>query len=210
MTQMHNISRTGHSFISFHLKKINFIKIIFILFLLGMIYGALLMGLSDEQTLNALSFLTEQFVNKRAEQSIIITFFSSFSSSILLLLALFLVGFCAIGQPFALFIPVFHGLGLGMSMAYMYATQGLQGVLFSILLILPQAAISTFAIILGTRESVRFSNMFFHYFMPDKYESPQTGALKLYLTKFAVLTGFIALSALVDSICTFLFAGFFH
>ena len=111
---------------SVRLKRIHFIKVIVVLFLIGMVYGALLVGLGQAQTQEQLSFLTEQFIGKRAEQSIMYTFIGSFNSSAVLLLALFVLGFCAVGQPVALFLPVFHGLGLGISMAYLYSTQGFQ------------------------------------------------------------------------------------
>ena len=109
----------------------------------------------------------------------------------------------------ALFLPVFHGLGLGISMAYLYSMQGFQGILFTLILILPSAAISTIALFLGTRESVRFSNSIFRMLFPEKYEVPQQSGLKLYLIRFGVLLLFDVAAAMVDSVCTFLFAGFF-
>lgn len=202
------ISRKKTCF-SVRLKRIHFIKVIVVLFLIGMVYGALLVGLGQAQTQEQLSFLTEQFIGKRAEQSIMYTFIGSFNSSAVLLLALFVLGFCAVGQPVALFLPVFHGLGLGISMAYLYSTQGFQGILFTLILILPSAAISTIALFLGTRESVRFSNSIFRMLFPEKYEVPQQSGLKLYLIRFGVLLLFDVAAAMVDSVCTFLFAGFF-
>ncbi len=194
----------------FHLKNISFLKILFVLFLIGMVYGALLVGLCDSSIQDKLSFLTQEFVSKRSEQSIVVTFLSSLGSSSLLLFILCLLGFSAIGQPAALFIPIFRGLGLGMSMAQMYASYSAKGVLFCCILILPQAAVSTVGLILGTRESIRFSNVFFRYFRPEKYSPPESGLLKMYLVKFTVLFGFMICSALIDAIFTFLFAGLFH
>lgn len=197
------------SFVSIRLKKISFLKIIVILFFLGMIYGALLIGLGQAQTQEQLSFLTEQFINKRAEQSIFYTFIGSFNSSAVLLLGSFLLGLSAVGQPGALALPVFNGLGLGLSMAYLYSTQGFQGILFTLVLILPSAIISTIALVLATNESVRFSNSIFRMLFPGKYEAPSSNHLKLYLMRFGVLLLFDVAAALVDSVFTFLFAGFF-
>lgn len=196
-------------FFSVRLKKIGFIKIIGILFFLGMLYGALLVGLGQAQTQEQLSFLTEQFINKRADQSIVYTFISSFNSSVILLSCLFLLGLCAVGQPIALFLPMFHGLGLGVSMAYLYSSQGLKGILFSIALILPSAIPSTISLVLGARESVRFSNSVFRSLFPEKYETPKKSGMKLYLLRFGALAIFDIASAMIDSVCTFLFAGFF-
>ncbi len=195
---------------SFRLSNMSLFKILLILFLLGMVYGALMVGFGQAQTSDQLSILTDQFINKRAEQSIVFTFFNSFSSSMLLLFAAFLLGFCAVGQPGSFFIPLFRGLGLGLSTAYLYAQRGWQGALFTLILILPTAAISTFALLLASKESIRFSNRMFKMLLPDRFESDIDGdTLRLYLLRFFVLMGLIALSALVDTLCTFLFAGFF-
>ncbi len=192
------------------LGRNKFLKAIFILFLLGMIYGAVMVSVSSQESLDKMSFITGQFIDKRAQQSIFLTFFNSLYSSGILLAALFVLGFCAIGHPVSLFIPFFRGLGLGLSMGYLYQNDGLKGVVFCLLLIIPQAFFSTLSLILATRESVRFSNLFLSLLFPKKLEQSQAPhLLKLYLTKFGVLAGLIAVSALVDSVCTFLFAGFF-
>ena len=199
----------NNPFFLVRLKKIGFIKIIVILFFVGMLYGSLLVGLGQAQTQEHLAFLTEQFLNKRVDQSIIYTFISSFNSSAIMLLCLFLCGFCAVGQPIALFLPIFHGLGIGVSMSYLYYSQGLKGMLFSIALILPSAIPSTISLVLGTRESVRFSNTIFRSLFPEKYETPKNNGVKLYLLRFVTLVIFNIVSAMIDSVCTFLFAGFF-
>ncbi|WP_270739198.1 stage II sporulation protein M [Massilioclostridium coli] len=206
------MKRTG-KFISngkltIHWNQKTFFQLILLLFIIGMIYGAVLAGTSSEEMLNKLSFLTQGFMDQRAEQSLVYTFLNSLGSTASLLLTLFLLGFCAIGQPFAGFVPIFRGLGLGLSMGSFYLQDGIKGVLFCLLLLLPPAAISTFALILGTRESIKFSNLFFSVLLPDKNLETK-GMLKLYCTKFGVLFGILLVSALIDCICTFLFAGFF-
>ena len=196
------------AFFSLYLKKINLIKLLFVLFVLGMIYGAALIGLNQDEALAQLGGVMQRFISKRAEQSVIITLISSFSSSMVLITILFLIGFFSIGQPIALLIPVFQGLGVGLSTAYLYSSRGFGGVLFCLLLILPSAFISTFALILGSRESIRFSSKNLKTLFPQKFNQNMKGELGLYLKRFAALTFFQAISAIVDAICTFLFARF--
>ena len=196
------------AFFSIYLKQINLMKVLFVLFVLGMIYGAALIGLNQDEALSQLGGVMQRFINKRAEQSIIITLISSFSSSMVLIIVLFLTGFFSIGQPVAFFIPIFQGLGVGLSTAYLYSSKGVGGVLFCLLLIAPSAFISTFALLLGSRESIRFSNKNLKTLFPRKFNQNMQGELQLYLKRFAALTFFQTISAIVDSVCTFLFARF--
>ena len=196
------------AFFSIYLRKISLIKVLFVLFVLGMIYGAALIGLNQDEALGQLGGVMQRFISKRAEQSVIVTLISSFSSSMVLIIILFLIGFFSIGQPIAFFVPVFQGLGVGLSTAYLYSSRGVGGVLFCLLLIVPSAFISTFALILGSRESIRFSSKNLKTLFPQKFNQNMKGELGLYLKRFAALTFFQATSAIVDAICTFLFARF--
>lgn len=197
------------TFFSIFLKKIKLTKVLFVLFLVGMVYGAMLVSLNQEEALKQLGSLMQKFIDKRAEQSIVITFFSSFISSMFLIIVLFILGFFSIGQPCSFFIPLFHGLGLGLSSAYLYSCRGIQGIFFCLVLIAPSAIISTFTLLLGAKESIRFSNKNFKTLFPKKYDQDMQGALKIYVTKFLVLSLFQLISAFVDMIFTFLFARFF-
>lgn len=201
-------NQNGKNNFSFHFSRKTFLRLIIVLFFLGLLYGAVLSSASSQDTLDKLSFVTQGFMSKRAEQSLFYTFFNSLASSAILLLLLFVFGFSAIAQPVSLLVPVFRGLGLGVSMGYFYLNDGFKGAAFCLLLIVPQALISTLALVLGTRESIRFSNTFFSILLPKK-EIETDGAFRLYFTKFGVLFCILLIAAVIDCICTFLFAGFF-
>ena len=176
--------------------------------LLGMIYGVVIVGSVSQQTLSKLAFITDEFLDQRLVQSVLITFWHSFVGSASLLLVAFVCGFCAIAQPIPIGILLFRGFGLGLSLSYLYVNNGMSGVFCFLLLVLPQAVIATFALALGARESIRFSNHLFSFVVLQK-EVQATGMFKLYLIKFLVLCGFTLVAALLDGICTFLFAGLF-
>ena len=196
------------AFFSIYLKQINLMKVLFVLFILGMIYGAALIGLNQDEAVGQLGGVMQRFISKRAEQSVFITLVSSFCSSMVLTIVLFFVGFFSIGQPVAFFVPVFQGLGIGLSTAYLYASKGIGGIIFCLLLIAPTAFISTFSLLLGSRESIRFSNKNLKMLFPQKFNQDMQGELGLYLKRFAALAFFQAVSAIVDAVCTFLFARF--
>lgn len=206
MINMLNLKRKA--FFSVYLKNINLIKILFMIFIIGMIYGAMLIGLNRDEAINQLGSMMQKFINKRIEQSIFITFASSFFSSMILIVILFLTGFISIGQPIAFFIPMFQGMGIGLSTAYLYSSKGMSGIIFCLVLIVPATAISTLTLLLGSKESIRFSNKILKTLFPQKFEQNMQGELKLYLKRFSALAIFQLVSACVDTMCTFLFARF--
>lgn len=196
------------------------------LLLLGELIGAMLMRGTAAQTSGTLSFLTQGFIKARSEQTLLATFSSSFFGSALLIMLAFLFGFCAIAQPVILFIPLFRGLGLGISMAYLYGAYGLRGMLACLVLILPNAVLSALVILVACRESLRLSALFLSYAggqrsnptpLQNDGEMPgagakgtMQGAIKLYLLKFTLLLIAAVLAALIDAMFTFFFAGMFN
>ena len=206
MLNILNLKRKA--FLSLYLKNINLIKILFVIFMVGMIYGAMLIGLNRDEAVNQLGSIMQKFINKRIEQSIFITFASSFFSSMILVVILFLVGFFSIGQPIAFFIPMFQGMGIGLSTAYLYSSKGISGIIFCLILIAPTTIISTITLLLGSKESIRFSNKNLRTLFPQKFDQNMQGELNLYLKRFSALTIFQLVSAVVDTMCTFLFARF--
>lgn len=88
-----------------------FLKILLVLVLLGMIYGVVIVGSVSQQTLSKLAFITDEFLDQRLVQSVLITFWHSFIGSACLLLLAFVCGFCAIAQPIPIGILLFRGFG---------------------------------------------------------------------------------------------------
>ena len=202
------MERVAEIRISEWIQKNKLTAIMFALFFAGMAYGALVVGFGEEKMLDSLSFMTKGYMAGRAEQSIAVTFFHSFCSSGGFVLALFLLGFSAVSMPLVVLLPFFKGLGLGASMGYLYLTYRWSGIAFSAVLILPTAVFSAFAVILASRESFKLSRLFCATFLPRMQGSVSFRSVKLYCARFAVLFGISLISAVVDSILSFLCAGF--
>ena len=103
---------------------------------------------------------------------------------------------------------MFQGMGIGLSTAYLYSSKGINGIIFCLVLIAPTTIISTLTLLLGSKESIRFSNRILKTLFPQKFNQNMQGELKLYLKRFSALTIFQLVSACTDTICTFLFARF--
>lgn len=189
--------------------KDKLLVILFLLFLAGVLYGGIIAASATEDIVEKLSGITGGFVCKRAEQSLLTTFLSSFGSNLLILAVMFALGFSAIAQPFELFAPVFYGLGVGITMGYIYKTQLFKGVVYCAVLVVPHTVIALTAIVLAAREAFLMSNLFLGCALPKLSGELSHETLKLYSVKGLVLSAVVLISAIVDCMLTFIFAGLF-
>ena len=183
--------------------------ILFLLFLIGVLYGGLIAASASDDVIAKLSGITGGFADKRAQQSLLSTFFSSLGSYMLILFALYILGFSSISQPLELFVPAFYGLGIGITMGYIYKTQLFKGVVYCAVLVVPHTVIALTAIVLAAREAFLMSNLFLGCVFPKLAGELSSETLKLYSVKCVVLSAVILISAVVDCLLTFIFAGLF-
>ncbi len=118
---------------------------------------------------------------------------------ILLLGVLLFCGLSACGVPFILLVPLFFGLGLGMTESYYYST-GWHGVLLTVIVLLPSALIKVTALLLGVAESMRMS-LCIGGTLLQKYS---TGGLyrdlRLFLIRFGLFLLLILAGGIVDTL----------
>lgn len=86
-------------------------------------------------------------------------------STILLLAALYLLGLWACGAPFVLLIPLFHGLGLGLTEAYYYA-KGWVGVGAVAAMVMPVGLLTAVVLSMAGAESLRLSTRLSRQLLP--------------------------------------------
>lgn len=170
-----------------------------IFFLAAVGYGAILSGLMDANTANALEQITRGYLAGRAESGFVDIALHTFLSSLVLTGGIFLCGFSAVGQPFSVSCLLFRGIGLGMSMAHFYLSFDGKGILLALLLLLPAGALSGYALLLGCRESLRLSNRFFRAMV--KGEALSSRSFSVYGMKFGILLLMLAAASLLDAGC---------
>lgn len=197
-------------------KKVSWIcfvnenKLLLILFgilIFGILIGSLTYSNFTSEETSSLSFLAQGYMNDRVLQTPSEILSHSFVSATLLLTIAFISGFCAIAQPFQLLIPLIKGLGLGASVAQIYAIKGGSGLIIVLLLIIPYSAITCFAYLIAVRESVRYSVGFFRLAFFSGHNDGMRVETKNYCIKYLLLEIIIAISALIDCLSSFLFAG---
>lgn len=186
-------------------------KLILLVFSLifGLVCGALITKKASQPFLDKISFIIERFVTARANQPALHTFLSSLLSTSLYLLAAFLVGMCVCGTPLVPLIPFVRGLGLGLSMGYLYTYQGLKGVAFSALLIVPSALISSISLIIACHEGMRLSGILFSCTSKDGAPLKLWADMKKYSIRFAACAFLLCFSSLVDTLFVSAFSKFF-
>lgn len=177
------------------------------LFGLGMLYGVLLVRTGSGDIENGIASLLSAYVHQIRVQTPFGYFKDSVYLSIFTLIVPYLSGFSAIGHPMALAAPLARGLTLGFFMSSLYMQFGFQGVLYSLFVLVPNALLCIFCLLIGCRESIRLSNLFFGSFAFRHSTGVTLSAIKVYHVKMGVLLLISLGGSLLDLICFLLFGG---
>ncbi len=116
-------------------------------------------------------------------QSGLSALWSSLLSVVFLLGGLFLLGFWPCGVPFILLIPLFYGLGLGLTEAYYYSLGG-QGVIAVLLMVMPHGLLSAAVLVAAAVESMRMSVRLSRQLLPCATCGGLWTAFRLYCLRF--------------------------
>ena len=159
------------------------------LLLLGALGGSLAFTVSHTLFSADLTVMLQVSPIEGGIQGSVSELFSSCFSSFCLLALLFLTGLSACGAPVSVLVPVFFGLGLGMTEAYYYGF-GAGGVAFVALLVLPHSLVTAAALLMGCAESLRMSLLIAGQLLPN---AANCGGLwqdfRLYCMRFLLLVG---------------------
>lgn len=187
--------------------KPNVIFRIMLLMVIGVLIGTLAFSFIKTSTLSDLNLIENDYLSMRENGEYVKILYSSLLNSSTLIIVLFLLGFCAIAQPVSVLIPVYKGMGFGVTIAQIYSENGVNGFFSAIILILPCALISSYALFIAVRESLRMSNRFFSQaFLDRRCESDSINDyVKLYAVKFLVLEAVTAVSAAVDCLSSLVY-----
>lgn len=159
------------------------------LWLVGLI-GGLLVRSSVLEGITAITAI--QPIEPSVTHGISQVFASCFLTECLLLI-LFVAGLSACGAPITAIVPLFYGLGLGITQAY-WGAQGNQGMLLSALWIWPHSLIETIALLMGCCESLRLSLRITAQLLPGGTIGSLWRDFRLYITRF-LLFGLIGFGA---------------
>lgn len=199
----------GVKFINFKNPNLQ-LCLLALLIIAGVAAGSLIFRGSGAKSSGFGSFLQDAFTSTTKTKNFFALFFSSFLSSSLLIAGLFVCGLCAAGLPGLLFIPFFRGAGLGYTISYIYFQYGVKGVAFTALCIIPEAVLTSLAIVVSSREGIAFSVKICSILLPF-HSNPKQEMWKYfqeYCRKNAGCFLFIAAAAFLESLTSLWLSGY--
>ncbi len=118
-------------------------------------------------------------------------------STVVLLGVLYLLGMWACGVPFILTVPLFHGVGLGLTEAYYYHT-GMGGVATVAALVMPVGLLSGAVLIAACCESLRLSSRLSRQLLPGGAEGGLWSSFRLYSLRFLLFLAAAVAVAVIE------------
>ena len=140
-------------------------------------------------------------------QSGLSALWGSVLSVVTLLCALFLLGLWPCGAPFILLVPLFYGLGLGLTEAYYYSLGG-QGVAAVALVVMPHGLLSAAVLVTAAVESLRLSTRMSRQLLPAASCGGLWAVFRLYCLRFLLLLSATLFVGLLDVLFRMVFGRF--
>lgn len=190
-----------------HYAKRNFMLLVCAaLFICGVAAGTMLLRTAGGETVELLLRVVNGYVEKRRDQTLLQNAVSTASSSLFFVGFLFVCGFCAISQPAVLLAPFMRGLGFGFSAASIYMGYGTRAMPFVALFIVPDMLISSIAILLCSRESLRLAGNFWNAMW--KTGDGEGYPLRIYVGRYIAAGILCIFSAFLSAVLYFAFANY--
>lgn len=193
-------------------------KLIFslmILLLAGVLLGGMVSPYIKESDI---SFLANSFLQSRQNEEFFSIFKASLFGTLALVGAIFLLGFSAISSPLLFIAPLFKGLGLGVSIGFLYLSESFNGLLKALLFIVPSGVFSSVIIVLSTNAAIRFSiytllcisqNQQKQQNNSNQNSSSKASPIAALIFKLFIFVVLTVLCACIDGLVSILFRGFF-
>lgn len=191
--------------IAFFIKNNTIVSFFTFLLFIGIITGTVLTRNANEELIQNLKMLFLSNYTIRASQPMLDTFMSSIISSFIFVILSIIMGLSMWGSITIPILIFFKGLGFGLSSGYIYLTYGFKGILFNLVIVLPGAFLSCLALIISSKESIKFSyNLFF-----SSLKKRITPNLKEYFINVCRSFIMIAIASVIDMLFSWWFAGLF-
>lgn len=182
--------------------------LLFILFVCGILIGAVAIRTCSSNLPERLQLLFQNYLEVKAGQGIGSNFCNALFRELLLLLAVYCVGLCAVGTPGICCIAAAYGGGIGIIGAYLYKKYMLKGIGYCALLFYPGRILYIAALILAGSCGVRMSRTILHTLIQK--EAAQESNFRSYNVQFLKSVCISVASALLESALFALFMRYFQ
>ncbi len=195
------------------IKNNNTLILMFLFIVIGFFIGCLavkfnLFNLRDK---NCSYFLN--YLNLRKNQTFFKILINTFLNSVTYFILIFFSGTCLAGPCLIPLIAGFCGFYSAVVISHLYIYNGLLGILFSILIVIPPSLTAFFAVMLEGREALGFSVCFLKLVMPgtnNKVFENLNRDFKYYCTRQLFIVLMFLVSALLDSLLSVSFIRLFN
>ena len=170
---------------------------VFILILLA----GLVIGSAADNTVTGFEWLDRLFYDINAGTTVLDEVRNTFLLSLIFLLAAFLFGLFAVGQPFLYLLIFCLGNCIGSCTAAMYRIYGKSAVLLLLMTLIPKASGLFVTVILSVKASLKSSASLFCAFLYGDLHDCNGSGLKLFCIRYTVL---ILLSLAFSAVVGFL------
>lgn len=189
------------------LKSNQTLTLLCTLLLTGMFLGAVCVKHADETMLESIKSLTGTHISSGVNRSILDNFLSYITADTVFIILSVFFGLCVIGEPILWILPLIRGLGLGLITGFVYKTYSVQGVLYSTVLIVIPAVISSLAMAVSCKESILSSREIKSALKEDGKQFNYGEYLKLFAVRNLILYAFVVLSGLIGCLLTYFLSG---
>lgn len=177
-------------------------------FICGLIIGAFAVKNNDSLLSSQLEEIIKTSIIKKNDLTFLKSFIDSLISDLMFLIITFSLGLCAIGIPAISVIPLIKGFSLGITGAYIYLNYSVKGVCYCLLVLFPAQIISAAILIFACNESFYMSADLFST-INNKSIIKDKNLVRLYLTRFGLLSILMILTSLFDALLSKLFSSIF-
>ncbi len=172
-------------------KRTSQIFLLFLMIIAGIILGSIICALYPEWSIwKSPTFRQGMGLMENPGLNCIFT-------SVFWLAVIAVLGLSVTGIVISPLVLLMRGAALGMVLEQLYATEGLYALGKILILVMPYACISTFIMLFGAREAMRFSMQIAGLLCEKTAE--HAFSIKLYIIRFLVLLGFLLILGLMQS-----------
>lgn len=174
--------------------------------LVGIVLGTLAYSCMPSDLTDIISGAGMGFAGTRSQMSAVRIFLNSFAVSSLFLGVEFILGFFAFGQLPEFLVLAFRGMGLGVVLSQIYNDLEGTRLFCGVMMIVPNAVISVYALACCAKYSVRLSSRIMIMTFSGERCEGQLKTVKSFSVTFITLEVLTAAAAAVDCLCSVCFA----
>jgi|GEM_PF-6017892 len=173
-------------------------------YFMGVFFGSMLsVSLSGEDGIRLAGLIHSLSLTETAVWP---AFISSLQNTVFFLLAVYFCGIMLLGFPLVFLIIFYKGYTVGFAIGFICSVYGFRGLLISFLCVLPQAVITTAALMLAGKKAFDFSFSMFGAYSSKSQKHAQVGHLSQYSLGFLLYLCISLVSLIFDVLVAPFFA----